>query len=67
MKRKGTKPSGSVGVHAVPEWSTNEHRLVKRHGIEEMVSNRDMSSDTSMDLGDEVYTPWLFQSVATLE
>ena len=32
-----------------------------------MVSSRDTSSDTSMDLGDKVRTPWLLQSVATLE
>jgi hypothetical protein len=30
---------------------------MKRHGIEDMVSSRDTSSDTSTDLCDEVRTP----------
>jgi hypothetical protein len=47
MKRKETTPGGSAGVHVVPEWSTDKDRPTKRHGIEEMVSSRDTSSDTS--------------------
>jgi hypothetical protein len=56
-----------VGVDVVPEWSTDEDRPAKRHGIEEMVSSRDTSSDTSTDLGDEVHPLWLLWSVTTLE
>jgi hypothetical protein len=56
-----------VGEYVVPEWSTDEDRPTKRCGIEDMVSSRDTNSDTSMGLGDEVHTPWLLQSVATLE
>jgi hypothetical protein len=36
------------------KWSTNEGRPAKRHGIEEMVFNRDTSRETSIELGDEV-------------
>jgi hypothetical protein len=56
-----------VRVHAVPEWSIDEDRPTKRHGIEDMVSSRDISSDANTDLGDEVCTPWLLQSATTLE
>jgi hypothetical protein len=67
MKRKETKPSGSAGVDVVTKWRIDEDRTAKRRGIEEMVSNRDTSSDTSTYLGDEVYTPWMLWSAATLE
>jgi hypothetical protein len=67
MKIKETTPNGSVRVDVVPEWSTDEDRPAKGHGKEEMVSSRDTSSDTSIDLGDKVNTPWILWSVATLE
>jgi hypothetical protein len=50
-------------VHYVPEWSTNEDRPTKRHGIEEMVSN----SDIITDLSDEFHTPWLLWSGALIK
>jgi hypothetical protein len=67
MKRKEITPSGSVGVDVVPKWSADEGRPMKRHGVEEMVSSRDTSSETSMDLGDEVHPLWILQSATTLE
>jgi hypothetical protein len=66
MKRKGTTPGSSVEEYVVPEWSTDEDRPTKRHGIEDMVSSRDTSSDTSKGLGDEVHTPWLLQECHNL-
>jgi hypothetical protein len=51
----------------VPEWSTYEDRTVKRRGIEDRVSSRDIGSSSSKDLGDEFRTLWLLWSVATLE
>ena len=53
--------------YVVPEWSTEKDRPVKKHGIEEMVSSRDTSSDTSMEIGDKFHTTWFLRSVATLE
>jgi hypothetical protein len=67
MKRKGTAPGGSVEEYVVPEWSTDEDRPVKRHGIEDRVFNGDTNSDISKSLGDEVCTPWLLYSAAILE
>jgi len=46
-----------VGEYVVLVWSTYEDRSTTRHGIEEMVSIRGIGSDTSTNLGDEVYTP----------
>jgi hypothetical protein len=51
----------------VLEWIINNDRPIKRCSIEEMMSSRNTSSDTSTDLGDELCTPWLLRSVATLE
>jgi len=55
----------------VPERSTGEDRLVKRHSIESRVSSGDTSSRRNSSgprgPGDKVRTPWLLQSVATLK
>jgi hypothetical protein len=67
MKRNEIAPRDSAGVYVMPAWIMDEDRPAKRHGIEEMVSSGDASSDTSTDLGDEVLTPWILRSAATLE
>jgi len=33
MKRKETTPGGSAKEYVVPEWSIDEYRPMKRHGI----------------------------------
>jgi hypothetical protein len=57
MKRKEIAPSGSGGVDSMMEWSIEENRTKKRCGIEDIMSSRDTSSDTSTYLGDEVCAP----------
>jgi hypothetical protein len=56
-----------VEEYGVLEWSTYDDRTTKRHDIEDKVSSGDSSSKNSKGLGDEVHTPWLLQSVTTLE
>jgi hypothetical protein len=45
----------------------DEDMLAKRSGIEDKVSSRDTSSDTSKGLGNKVDTPWMLHSFTTLE
>jgi hypothetical protein len=39
----------------MPKWITDKDRISKRHGIEEMVSGRDTSSDSITNLGEKFH------------
>jgi hypothetical protein len=66
IKRKETALGGCGGENFLLEWRTDDDMPSKRHGIEEMVSSRDISSDTSTDLDDEFFTPCMLRSATTL-
>jgi hypothetical protein len=59
MKRNEIVLGGSAEEYVVSEWRKYENRPMKRHGIDDRVSNGDTNSGSSKGLGDKVCTPWL--------